>query len=1587
MSDTREKLIRLDEILRKAGFQPGPAQLIESRQLLEELRKHKVDVHLAQHLTDYLGPIYCASEAQQRDFPALLAQAWGDPPRPPDQAPRKPIGTSSSPQWILWLLPLAAVAVVALVTLISLPPPPSPSRPLSGHVDLGSGPCPFCSVRVSPATHRDDLGEAQTDVEGRFSLPVRTSDLPVILTADSPCEGVDPVSTPPIARLDAPLQPLVLKPCPPKPDPNFVSTSRRSGHWQQVLTLHPGIRAPSVIKRQVHFSFLQLLAILSPLFLVPVWWLYWSRLRNAWLTRLPEQTPQGIRELSVGARHSLAGALGWRQMGHELRRREWVDAETLDVDATLVTFLDGDPRLVFGSRVEPEYLALLEESSPEDHLARFGEELLLALEHRDVGLRRYYFADSPARCKGPARPHRPREAGLTSITLDELLARHPDHRLIIVSDGTCLFDLITGQSHPWTVQLAGARQPALLTPIPPARWGRREWALRRLGFTVLPLAAAGVERLSEAYRAEGEPAHAPPAAKAPPRWMAEPISMLLPAPPGRLTTQALRQQLQKDLGEAAYRLVQGAAAYPAIHWGLTTRIGAKVLRNPELAESLPRLAVLPWFRQGYMPQWLRAELIGTQSRESWGQLHHALTSLLETARQGSKGPVPLRIATDTRPYGLQLLSELARHPLQWIRRKPPSPSPLRRDTVFLRFLQGPHRLSVSAGELIRRLLFVGGTWSRGARILPITLLALLAAGAFAWQHPPWVITTTIANGNFPTITALAGPWAFVSEASGQMTIANTHTDTDLRVLAGYSTGQVWVLDASGSSVLPIPRLEKGISGLVYKPDGSIEVTEVGGRVVQVSMPKDWRSSSHSASDPAAVGTSQQVAVRADAFAPYASLAQGGASEQNTLSFTGELHQVVDLPGEWLCVGAAHDHGLVIAVSSAARIGAAAGAQVLTLTRDRYGDNRVVEQQFLASPGVSFDGWRIQESFIVGWRNGSKQGVWRAPIQAAGFTQTLVSAGPPITDALLSDNERSLVLRRGSTIEVYGPEYKLSERLERPLEGQVDARGTLLSASADGLQLAVASGDAVSLWKYAQMHTQIERRALLIGISRYCLGKPACVNNLPGPDNDVLQLRQVLHDRYGFADSEIIVLLDSDAVKPKVLKALADLAAWAAPGREIFIYYSGHATSAQDPDVRVPLPYESAALILAPMHEGPMTLARWKEQLLVGEVEVRPLLLKMDRAGANVIGVIDSVFSQYALGGGGGLGGWPYTHVAWLSASAANEKATDLVEDQTLDGKPHGALTDALLRVLTGQVQAGDGRHVLSYADVFDSTRRYMRSRRYEQTPQIMPSRLLGDPRSAQVLALPAFWRREPGASLVGMAPEQRVVTVNLVGQAASLRSLLAPITGVEITDMDPDYLIKAPSAGPAGQWSLETGRDEPVLTTGRNEPLTQSAEQLRDSLAVRALMRRLAADAQARSTGLILEVGSDDPTIGDTRYAGQKLTLRFRASRDVTVALVQVMGNGQTHIWVPASPAGVCTGDPQVKANTQITLCSWPGAMPPYGLDLFYVIAAEGRSAPLAGITDREVTPSVAKSLEDVVAKHPGQVAIVEYPLFAAGGR
>jgi len=88
--------------------------------------------------------------------------------------------------------------------------------------------------------------------------------------------------------------------------------------------------------------------------------------------------------------------------------------------------------------------------------------------------------------------------------------------------------------------------------------------------------------------------------------------------------------------------------------------------------------------------------------------------------------------------------------------------------------------------------------------------------------------------------------------------------------------------------------------------------------------------------------------------------------------------------------------------------------------------------------------------------------------------------------------------------------------------------------------------------------------------------------------------------------------------------------------------------------------------------------------------------------------------------------YPYSNIFFISASGEYEEAADisgpfLQKFPTIDGKPHGAFTDAMLRVLTGK--AGlldtDGNSFISHMELKQGIQNWL-SGKFPQTPQHLP---------------------------------------------------------------------------------------------------------------------------------------------------------------------------------------------------------------------------------------------------------------------------
>ena len=280
----------------------------------------------------------------------------------------------------------------------------------------------------------------------------------------------------------------------------------------------------------------------------------------------------------------------------------------------------GFPHLVWQVQTQPsQYLLLIEQHSPEDHLARLYAELGRELASRDISVEVYFFRGDPLRCWRKRR----REA----LSLSRLRNLYPGYRLLIVGAGEALLDEDGRSLAAWTEDFDAWTERAWLSTRPTEAWGRTEQVLAQR-FVVVPANQTGLVQLVQQWQAEEV---------RPPRdWQKlayEPDLALGEAATGEIAEDqvpALLTELRAYLGPVGLRWLAACAWYPELYWGLSLRLAKQIERLQPPGEdlrldldSLIRLFRLPWLRQGRLPRRLR-EALASELPEAQAQSVRAL---------------------------------------------------------------------------------------------------------------------------------------------------------------------------------------------------------------------------------------------------------------------------------------------------------------------------------------------------------------------------------------------------------------------------------------------------------------------------------------------------------------------------------------------------------------------------------------------------------------------------------------------------------------------------------------------------------------------------------------------------------------------------------------------------------------------------------------------------------------------------------------------------------------------------------------------------------------------------------------------------
>jgi hypothetical protein len=450
----------------------------------------------------------------------------------------------------------------------------------------------------------------------------------------------------------------ITEPSPPSPELPVLpepETIPKSSEPQQLPDLPK--ETSELPEPQTYFWWMMILVLL----LIPLsrylWRHFWRHFWRRYLVRKYTSIQPDIKKLSVETAEIEENIFQPFELSHsaqQLRKHISVESIHLDITATIEKSIEAGGWFtpVRGTtKRRPEYLVLIDRLTFKDHQTQLVDTLINQLIDEEVLVNRYYFDVTPRRCY-------PEDKHLAPLTLTELAAHYPAHKLLIFSDGNGFINPITGKIVDWINQLSIWTHRTLFTLEAPEQWGYREHLLKEeADFLIMPANEGGLKFLVEQINANARQSYHSPLWESRRKNLAFPEVLnenfnrwLERHAPDAEVLKKLLTQMKLFLGEEAYDWFCACAVYPELHWQVTLYLRKELLTESALLEDFMKLARLPWFRYGYMPDWLREPLVkNLEFRHKDKEVHFALEKLLET------------IGSDKADFELGIASEPKRH--------------------------------------------------------------------------------------------------------------------------------------------------------------------------------------------------------------------------------------------------------------------------------------------------------------------------------------------------------------------------------------------------------------------------------------------------------------------------------------------------------------------------------------------------------------------------------------------------------------------------------------------------------------------------------------------------------------------------------------------------------------------------------------------------------------------------------------------------------------------------------------------------------------------------------------------------------------
>ncbi len=765
-----EQLKEFLDRLNQSGFDLSVHQYTAANRLLLGLLTNEWFSRNPRSLRTYLAPVVCSSPSEQQEFyrlfdewltriqpdavidaddvdSTLASRSTSDPTPNPDLVKRNPI-----------IYALAVLLLIGISVSVYLVRGETP-RTLKVRVVRANNSAPIENAEVSFAGIN-----GVTDSSGVYSLTYLPRNATPTVRVSSRGYLSDTVSvTKDVESLELALNEETITPTPEPSPPNVTHAEFNDPQLHAKEEILATNQWPTTDVYLRHFVPI-LIGVVALPFVIYLLWQVWRMFRRRQLERWrTREQPETFNLAVKGVANHLYRRPAFRNFAQELRRHRRLKSNSLDASASVdaTSNAGGLFTPVFEShQLTPEYLILIDSESFRDQKAQLDEEIIKRLQREGVFVDQYYFNGDPRVCQM-------RKPEISYRTLEQMATRHPDHRLVVFSNGAGLIDPLSGRPHSWVEQFSYWPIRALITAEP--TWGYRESALQQTGLTVLPAAEEGLVALGKLTRSADATPGTPMTDNQsedfyPPRLLENSKRWIARKSPSPEEIEELGYELRYYLGHEGFYLLCACAVYPALIWDLTLYFSSHLVELRNVESTLASLVRLPWFRAGEMPDWLRSHLIArlTPPREAVVRklLERLLISYVESPKQGFDLEIVREPPPTDRSWRERLASTWQTF-WEWKRRKfledvirtAPDDS-LFRDYIFLNVMSRS-KLAVLLPWRLRRVLYSKGQPILGldpvrALVLPLVFAlvggvsvvamgtGLISSGGFGpvWLPPP-----------------------------------------------------------------------------------------------------------------------------------------------------------------------------------------------------------------------------------------------------------------------------------------------------------------------------------------------------------------------------------------------------------------------------------------------------------------------------------------------------------------------------------------------------------------------------------------------------------------------------------------------------------------------------------------------------------------------------------------------------------------------------------------------------------------------------------------------------------------------------------